>query len=126
MHSPKIASRPTGKPTQMNISESKPLCTPCHFRADGVFCAEGTLYYSKPDYEPGYQGRQPGDYRLRIEHEDETVQFAVYKPVAVEGETVTCTECDGKGFIVTPDGRQLLMFLETFARPLLRDLVDEL
>lgn len=87
----------------MNISESKPLCSPCHFRADGVFCADGMLYYSIP-----------------ITNQDQ------YDRVTVEGEPVTCSACDGKGHILTPDGKQLLVFLETFARPLLRDLVDEL
>lgn len=88
----------------MSILESKtPLCTPCYFRADGVYCSEGVLFYSNPDFK----------------HTNET-------RVMVEGEIVTCSACDGKGHILTPDGKQLLMFLETFARPLLRDLVDEL
>jgi hypothetical protein len=91
----------------MNISESKPLCTPCHFRADGVFCIEGVLHYSQPTSHPD-------------------PEVVAYSPVTVEGEPVTCSACDGKGHILTPDGKQQLMFLETFARPLLRDLVDEL
>lgn len=90
----------------MNISESKPLCSPCYFRADGVFCAEGLLYYSQP--------------------QTDNEEVTVYRPVTVEGEIVTCSACDGKGHILSGDGKQLLMFLETFARPLLRDLVDEL
>ena len=90
----------------MNISESKPLCTPCHFRADGVFCSEGYLFYSQP--EPGND------------------LIYVFPRVMVEGEQVTCSACDGKAHILTPDGKQLLVFLETFARPFLRDLVDEL
>lgn len=49
-----------------------------------------------------------------------------YTAVTVEGEPVTCSACDGKGHILTMDGKQLLVFLETFARPFLRDLVDEL
>src|SRR5271163_1839857 len=100
----------TGTTTQMNISESKPLCTPCHFRADGVFCSEGLLYYSQPSFDEHH----PGDHRERFEHGD-TVQIAVFTPVTVEGEPVTCSACDGKGHILTADGKQLLVFLETFA-----------
>ena len=106
----------------MSTLESKTLCTPCHFRADGVFCADGLLYYSQPSFEPEHR---PGDSRERFEHGD-SVQIAVFSPVTVEGEQVTCSACDGKSHILTPDGKQLLVFLETFGRPLLRDLVDEL
>lgn len=79
------------------------LVTPCFFRADGVYCAEGYLYYPNPDSK----------------HTNET-------RVMVEGEPVTCSICEGRGYILTPDGRQLLLFMETTARPMLRDLVDEL
>jgi hypothetical protein len=81
----------------------KHLITRCFFRADGVYCHEGYLYYTQPDFK----------------HTNET-------RVMVEGEPVTCSICDGKGHILTPDGRELLIFLEVCARPMLRDLVDEL
>jgi hypothetical protein len=91
----------------MSILESKtPLCTPCFFRADGVFCSDGYLFYSQP---------LPGN--------PDVVEFP---RVMVEGEPVSCSACDGKGHILTPDGKQLLVFMQTFGRPVLRDLVDEL
>jgi hypothetical protein len=86
----------------MTTLESKPLCYPCHFRADGVFCVDGYLFFSAV---------QSGD--------------TLYRPVMVEGESVTCSACDGKGYLLTSEGKQLLTFLEKFGRPLLRDLVDE-
>lgn len=94
------------------MTSSFNLVTPCFFRADGVMCVDGDLCYSMPaskEVSPGVF--QPMDRPPRV---------------TVEGETVTCSVCEGKGVILTPEGKQLLMFLETFARPMMRDLVDEL
>lgn len=72
------------------------LISKCFFRADGVMCNDGMLTYSSS-----------------------------LKNVSVEGEPVTCPACEGKGMLLTSSGKELLLFLEVFARPLLRDLVDE-
>jgi hypothetical protein len=109
----------------MSTLVSNPFCTPCHFRADGVFCAEGLLYYSQPYEQKDSVVHRSGDIRLRLEYEDH-VEIAVYNPVTVEGEPVTCSACDGKGHILTAEGKQLLVFMQTAGRSVLRDLVDEL
>jgi hypothetical protein len=73
------------------------LLSTCLFRADGVFCRGGCLYYSA--------------------HE---------APVMVEGEMVECPACEGRGRLLTGAGAELLEFLGTFGKPLLRGLVEEL
>jgi len=46
--------------------------------------------------------------------------------VRVEGMPVECPACEGKGVILTEHGKSMLAFLDVFARPFLRDLIDEL
>jgi len=46
-------------------------------------------------------------------------------PVLLEGTSVYCPACEGKGVILTERGRDLLAFLLNFARPTLRDIVEE-
>ena|SRR5271168_4302988 len=96
-----MTGSPTGTTIQMNILESK-LVSSCLFRGDGIHCHEGILWYSNP-------GDMQTEYR-----------------VMVEGEVVTCSACDGKGYIVSPEGKQILLLLEVAGRSFLRDLVDEL
>jgi hypothetical protein len=91
-------------------TSSSNLVNSCFFRAEGVYCSEGYLYYSLPLIEVS-----PGVFQAQ-EH----------TRVMVEGEQVTCTACEGRGVLLTERGKQLLIFLDTFARPMLRDLVDEL
>lgn len=74
------------------------LSSICLFRAEGVFCQGGRLYYS-----------------ARTE-----------SPVTVEGETVECPACEGRAQILSDAGKELLEFLGTFGRPLLRGLMEDL
>jgi len=43
----------------------------------------------------------------------------------VGGMALQCPACEGKGMLLSDKGRELLVFLEVFARPMIRDLVDE-
>jgi hypothetical protein len=72
------------------------LVSTCYFRADGVMCHDGELYYP----ETG-------------------------RPMMVEGEIMECPACNGKAVILTEYGKQLMAFLEVFARPALREIVRE-
>ena len=72
------------------------LTTKCFFRADGVMCREGLLCYS---------------------------QFI--NNVLVEGDPVECPACEGHGILLTESGKDLMLFLETFAQPLFRNLLSE-
>lgn len=83
-------------------SSSEPLTQVCTYREAGAFCSEGFLYR--------YDG--VGQYSA--------------VPVKVEDQPLQCPKCEGKGHQLTSAGRQLLLFLNVFARPMLRDLVDEL
>jgi hypothetical protein len=91
----------------MSTLVSNALTERCFFRADGIFCAEGLLHYSQP-----------------MDHPDPNV--LAYSPVTVEGEVVTCTACEGRGYFVTSEGKRILEFMSIAGRSLLRDLVDEL
>lgn len=81
----------------MITSSSESLATKCFYRENGLHCESGLLYHS--------------------ETED---------AVLLEGSSLHCPACEGKGMILTPRGKELLTFLDVFARPFLRDLVDEL
>jgi hypothetical protein len=81
------------------ISSSEPLVHRCGYMGAGALCHNGYLFH--------YEGDQ-------------------FLPVAVEGQSLQCPKCEGKGLLLSNKGRELLAFLEVFARPLLRDLVDEL
>ena len=101
----------------MNILASNKLVTPCYFRADGVFCVEGYLYYSVPKkpntFDPPKEPlATPGDFPLVAE-----VEPVAYERVRVEGESVTCSCCEGRGVILTDYGREMLTFFDTFLRP---------
>jgi len=90
------------------ISDNR-LITTCHFmQGDGIHCYQGTLMkFRKFDGDPNLDG-------------------VIAEPVKLEGLPLQCPACDGRGVILTERGRELMVFLGTFARPVLRDLVDEL
>lgn len=69
----------------------------CLYRQAGVFCSGGYLYHA------------------------DTVS-----PAIVDEGMIQCPACEGKGAILTDTGREMLTFLGVFARPMLRDLVNEL
>ena len=70
--------------------------TKCFYRENDVYCASGLLFYVN------------GNGAL------------------LDGTTVNCPACEGKGMIPTAKGRELLAFLAKFGRSQLRDIVDEL
>lgn len=76
---------------------STDLATICRYRDRGVMCDDGNLYDS-------------------VTHE----------PMLLEGTGVYCPACEGKGMLITSKGRELLNFFERFARPQLRDILDQL
>ena len=69
----------------------------CLYRADGLVCGSGMLYNS-----------------------------ATADPILLEGTSVYCPACEGKGMILTREGRDVLALLGKFGRSQLRDIVDEL
>jgi len=75
---------------------SKALSGKCFYRENGVRCEGGMLFHTDNE------------------------------AVLLEGTGVYCPACEGKGEIPTREGRSLLAFLLKFARPILRDVVDEL
>jgi hypothetical protein len=44
----------------------------------------------------------------------------------LDGIPLQCPACEGKGVLLTDKGREVLAFIETFGRPFLRDLIDEI
>jgi hypothetical protein len=67
----------------------------CKYREQDIHCESGLLYHINGD------------------------------AVLLEGTSVYCPACEGKGAILTDKGRELLEFLMKFGRPLLRDIIDE-
>ena len=68
----------------------------CYYRESGIQCDGGKLFHVNGD------------------------------PVLLEGTSVYCPACDGKGLCLTDTGRDFLKFLTKFARPFIRDVMDEL
>jgi hypothetical protein len=79
------------------MAATEPLQIKCYFRDRGLQCGSGLLYNSVT-----------GEAEL------------------LEGTSVYCPACEGKGYIMTKAGRDLLEFLQRFGRSQLRDIVDEL
>ena len=111
----------------MSISESGKLVTPCHFRADGVFCVNGLLYYSRVQQEPtpALAARVAELQQKEIDEGRLPADVVYYKPVQLEGEPVTCSACEGRGVILTDLGKELLLFFDTFLRPRVRDVITD-
>jgi hypothetical protein len=64
---------------------SEPLMIQCLYRVDGLHCFNGRLY--------------------------ETVSG---HPAGLEGFALDCPACEGKGVLLTREGRELLAFLAKF------------
>lgn len=91
----------------MSISSFK-LANPCTFRADGIFCQDGHLHYSKPETR---------------EQADGMVEY--HPRVMVEGEPVTCSVCEGRGMILSAEGREVLAFFDIFLQPRVHEIVND-
>lgn len=75
---------------------TEPLMTKCCYREGGIHCESGLLY--------------------------ETITG---NAVLLEGTSVYCPACEGKGMLISRFGRDVLEFLKKFGRSDLRDIVDE-
>jgi len=82
------------------------LVTPCHYnQGDGIHCYNGMLMrYFLPMREDG----------------------CIAEPVKLEGLPLQCPACEGKGVILTEHGREMVQFLQTFAYPMLREMVQDI
>ena len=76
--------------------KTEALMTKCFYRVNHIHCDGGKLFQTNNE------------------------------PSLLEGTSVYCPACDGKGMILTEKGREFLTFLMKFGRPFLRDVVDEL
>jgi hypothetical protein len=95
----------------MNTLASSQLSNPCFYRSDGAFCEKGILYEAKPS-----------ELLRGITKDGKT---DVFVPILVEGTPVQCPACEGKGRILTPQGRELFIFCQTYLRPLIYEMVEE-
>ena len=71
--------------------------TKCLFRVNGIQCDSGMLYDS-----------------------------VTLKPILVEGTSVYCPACEGKGMLMTSEGRDIIALLQKFGRSQLRDIIEEI
>ena len=76
---------------------TEPLQIKCFYRENGTHCESGLLYWTVDD-----------------------------RAVLLEGTSVYCPACEGKGWIITRAGRDILELLKRFGRSDLRDIVDEM
>lgn len=100
----------------MNTLESDKLVIQCHFRADGVFCCGGLLYYSK-EHAPAPREQLVAEQGCNETRNGPCASAVYFKPILLESEPVTCSICEGKGVILTGRGKELLVFFDTFLRP---------
>jgi hypothetical protein len=89
------------------------LVTTCHYNdRDGIHCCQGMLHkYIHPDQSMDFEGEKAG---------------VISEPVKMEGFPLQCPACEGKGAILTERGRETMVFLQTFAYPMLRGMVQDI
>jgi len=89
------------------------LVTTCHYNAQGGFyCFQGHLYkYVNPDRSMDFEGEKVG---------------IISELVKLDGLPLQCPACEGKGVILTEHGRETVVFLQTFAYPILREMVQDI
>lgn len=79
---------------------------PCHYRGGGARCVGGFL--------------------CLLENGDVTIEGSlVPKGIAIEGVHVRCSVCDGTGRLLTDDGRNFMIFLKTYLRPMIFEMIEE-
>jgi len=85
------------------------LVTTCHYYGlEGTHCCQGVLHkYRRPDQGIDTDG-------------------VISEPVKMEGFPLQCPACEGKGVILTAQGRETILFLQTFAYPMLREMVQDI
>ena len=47
-------------------------------------------------------------------------------PALLEGASLQCPTCDGRGVVLTPLGKEFVCFLQTHGRPYLRELIQDI
>jgi len=89
------------------------LVVPCHYYSQGGYhCVEGHLYrYVHPDHSMDLEGEKAG---------------VIAELVREEGFPIQCPACEGKGVLLTRLGRQTIQFLQTYAYPMLREMVQDI
>jgi hypothetical protein len=88
---------------------STKLATFCYYRVDGVFCRDGYLHHVQKLENPELQLAFDGP----------------FEPVLLEGQQMPCPACNGLGRVPTDFGKEVLAFIEMFARPLVQKIVEE-
>ncbi len=89
------------------------LISTCHYSGqDGTHCYQGHLHkYIHPDRSMDYEGEKAG---------------VISEPVKMEGFPLQCPACEGKGVILTERGRETVQFLQTYAYPIIREMVQDI
>jgi len=89
------------------------LVVPCHYYSHGGYhCVEGHLFkYVHPDHSMDLEGEKAG---------------VIAEVVREEGVPIQCPACEGKGVLLTRLGRQTIQFLQTYAYPMLRGMVQNI
>ena len=91
----------------MNTLEFSRLSTPCLYRANGAFCEGGLLYEAKA---------------IDVTGKPNLVSHGL---ILLENSPIACPACEGKSRILTPEGREMLVFLQTFMRKDICEMIEE-
>ncbi len=81
--------------TPTSTWESNKLSVACTYRMEGVHCESGFLHNADGSL------------------------------VYIDRSCITCPACDGKSRVPTEAGKELIVFVETFLRPMLHEMVEE-
>lgn len=89
------------------------MVSTCHYHdRDGIHCCNGHLHkYINPDRSMNYEGEYVG---------------VISEAIKFDGFPLQCPACEGKGVILTEHGRDTIQFLQTYAYPILRDMVQDI
>lgn len=85
------------------------LVTTCHYHGqEGTHCCQGFLH------------------KFRLPDQGVDTDGVISEPVKMEGFPLQCPACEGKGAILTERGRETMVFLQTYAYPMLREMVQDI
>ncbi len=106
------------------------LSSPCFYRANGAICLNGSLFDAKEVIDISPRDNHIHDINvygpLRAYEHQEGDEMVRHEAIMIEGTPVLCPACEGRGRILTNDGKEMIAFFQVFLRPMITDMIEEI